>query len=294
MSITQSALVVAATQGEPSAPARRKPRRGRWHVVSYALLVLLILSFTVPLFYLVNTSLKSFEEYSVNPNGLVVDPQWANFPTAWEKGNFGTYFLNTLLYTVAGAGGVTLLALLIGFPLGRGYIRASRYWYGVLASFLFLPNAIVAQYQMLIGMGLYNTRVGYIIMLVVGVGIGPMLVAGFSQSVPRELDEAAAIDGVSYWRYLWSFALPLCRPALATVFLLSAVAIWNDIILGTILFADPAKWPIATGLNAFKGVNTTDWPLLAAATMIVAIPLIVLYVFVQRFLVNAVVGAIKG
>lgn len=262
--------------------------------MSYILLAVLILSFTVPLFYLVNTSLKSFQEYSVNPNGLVEDPQWSNFPEAWEKGNFGTYFLNTLLYTIAGAGGVTLLALLIGFPLGRGYIRASRYWYGVLASFLFLPNAIIAQYQMLIGIGLYNTRIGYIVMLVVGVGIGPMLIAGFVKSVPKELDEAAAIDGVSYWRYLWEFALPLCRPALATVFLLSAVAIWNDIILGTVLFADSSKWPIATGLNAFKGVNTTDWPLLAAATMIVGIPLVVLYIFVQRFLVNAVVGAIKG
>ena len=263
-------------------------------VGSYVLLVLLILSFVLPLFYLVNTSLKSFQEYSINPNGLVQDPQWANFPAAWEKGKFGTYFLNTLLYTFAGAGGVTLLSMLIGFPLGRGYISRPRIWYGVLASFLFLPSAIVAQYQLLIAMGLYNTRIGYIVILAIGVGIGPLLVAGFSQSVPREIDEAAAMDGASYGRYLWTFALPLMKPALATVFLLSAVAIWNDIILGTILFADPGLWPVATGLNAFKGVNTTDWPLLAAATIIVAIPLIALYVFVQRYLVNAVVGAIKG
>lgn len=270
----------------------RRPRRRQ--VGSYLLLTLLILAFTVPLLYLVNTALKSFTEYSRNPNGLVQDPQWSNFPEAWLQGQFGTYFFNTVLYTVAGAGGVTLLALLIGFPLGRNYIRHAKLWYVVLASFLFLPNAIVAQYQMLIAMGLYNTRVGYIIMLAIGVGIGPLLIAGYAQSVPKEIDEAAAIDGASYWRYLWTFAVPLCRPALATVFLLCAVAIWNDLILGTILFADATKWPIATGLNSFKGINMTNWPLLAAATMIVAIPLIVLYVFVQRYLVNAVVGAIKG
>lgn len=269
-------------------------RQRSYQIGSYILLGIVILTFTAPLLYLLNTSLKSLAEYQQNPNGLVQDPQWVNFPDAWQQGRFATYFLNTVLYTVVGAGGLTILSLLIGFPLGRGYIKRSRFWFGVLASFLFLPNAIVAQYQLLIAIDLYNTRTGYIIMCAIGVGIGPLLVAGFAQSVPREIDEAAAMDGAGYWRYLWTFAVPLCRPALATVFLLSAVAIWNDIILGTILFADPAKWPIATGLNAFKGMNVTNWPLLAAATIIVAIPLVALYVFVQRYLVNAVVGAIKG
>ncbi len=278
----------------PLTPGRAVRRQRRYRIGSYVLLGILILSFTVPLLYLANTSLKSFAEYTVNPNGLVRDPQWGNFIDAWVQGRFGTYLLNTLLYAVAGAGGVTLLALLIGFPLGRGYIRGAKFWYAVLASFLFLPNAIVAQYQLLIALGLYNTRPGYIIILALGVGIGPLLVAGYAQSVPKEIDEAAAMDGAGYWRYLWTFAVPLCRPALATVFLLSAVAIWNDIILGTILFADSSLWPIATGLNAFKGVNLTNWPLLAAATIIVAIPLIALYVFVQRYLVNAAAGAIKG
>lgn len=273
---------------------RMQRRQSRYRIGAYILMGLLVLSFTVPLLYLVNTALKSFEEYAANPNGLVQDPQWENFPAAWEQGRFGTYVMNTVLYSVVGAGGVTLLALLIGFPLGRGYIRGTKLWYAVLASFLFLPNAIVAQYQLLIGIGLYDTRLGYILILALGVGIGPLLMAGYAQSVPRELDEAAAMDGAGYWRYLWTFAVPLCRPALATVFLLSAVAIWNDIILGTILFASPDKWPIATGLNAFKGVNLTNWPLLAAATIIVAVPMIALYVFVQRHLVNSVAGAIKG
>ncbi|MGV9195310.1 carbohydrate ABC transporter permease [Microbacterium sp. MC2] len=277
-----------------AADDRMRRRQRRFQVGSYVLLSLLILSYTIPLLYLVNTALKSYAEYAVNPNGLVQDPQWANFPDAWQQGNFGTYLLNTLLYAITGAGGVTLLALMIGFPLGRGYIRGSKFWFGVLASFLFLPNAIVAQYQLLIGMNLYDTRVGYIVILALGVGIGPLLLAAYAQSIPREIDEAAAIDGAGYWRYLWTFAVPLCRPALATVFLLSAVAIWNDIILGTVLFADSSKWPIATGLNAFKGVNLTNWPLLAAATIIVAVPLIVLYLFVQRYLVNAVAGAVKG
>lgn len=275
-------------------PETAARQRTRYRVGSYILLGLVILTFAVPLLYLVNTSLKSFAEYQQNPNGLVQNPQWANFPAAWQEGRFTTYFLNTVLYTVVGACGLTLLSLLIGFPLGRGYIRSSRFWYGVLASFLFLPNAIVAQFQLLIAIDLYNTRVGYIIMLAIGVGIGPLLVAGYAQSVPREIDEAAAMDGAGYGRYLWTFAVPLCRPALATVFLLSAVAIWNDIILGTILFADASKWPIATGLNAFKGLNNTNWPLLAAATIIVAIPLVALYFFLQRYLVNAVVGAVKG
>jgi len=250
--------------------------------------------FLFPLLYLLNTALKSRAEFVANPVGLVSDPQWGNFATAWEKGDFGAYILNSVLYTAAGSAIGTLLTLVLAFPVARGYIRGAKYWSVVFVLVLFLPNALITQFQLLLRLGLYDTQLGYILLVGVGVGVGPLLLSGFVKSIPRELDEAAAMDGVGYWRYLFTFILPLARPALVTVFILQAVWIWNEIILATVLLADPTKFPVTVGLYAFKGTYGNQWPLLAAATFIVAAPLIVGYIFIQRYLVNGVVGAVKG
>jgi raffinose/stachyose/melibiose transport system permease protein len=274
--------------------SRRTVRIGRPPIGAYLCVVLLMAVFLLPLAYLANTALKSPQEYAVNPVGLVQAPQWANFPQAWQMGNFGNYIVNTMVYTVCGATIGTLVAVLMGFPVARGYIRGGRLWNALFVLMMFLPNALMTQFHLLIQLHLYNTQLGYILMLGVGVGVGPLLYRGFVMSLPRELDEAASVDGVGYWRYLTSFVIPLSRPALATVFILQAVWIWNEIILATILLADSTKWPIATGLNAFKGLYSNNWALLSAATLIVAAPLMVGYVFIQKYLVNGVVGAVKG
>ncbi|HEY0187745.1 MAG TPA: carbohydrate ABC transporter permease [Cellulomonas sp.] len=286
-----------STRTSPAAAPSRTPRALRrrhrpWG--AYLLVAILLVLFLFPLLYLVNTALKSNQEYVSNPVGLVQHLHWSNFVDAWNQGAFGSYILNTALYTLAGSAIGTLISLVMGFPVARGYIRGGRLWNALFVFVLFLPNALMTQFQLLLRLNLYDTRIGYILMVGVGVGIGPLLFTGFVRSLPRELDEAAAIDGIGYWRYLRSFVIPLAKPALATVFILQAVWIWNEIILATVLFADSSKWPIAAGLNAFKGTYSNQWTLLAAATLIVAAPLVVGYVFIQKYLVNGVVGSIKG
>ncbi|SNS67062.1 raffinose/stachyose/melibiose transport system permease protein [Micrococcales bacterium KH10] len=272
----------------------RKLSRKRRPVGAYFAVGFLMLMFVFPLLYLVNTALKSPQEYIANPVGIVSSPQWGNFAEAWQRGNFGDYILNTALYTIAGASIGTFIALVMGFPVSRGYIRGGKLWTALFVLVLFLPNALMTQFQLLLRLDLYNTRLGYILMVAVGVGIGPLLFSGFVKSIPKELDEAAALDGIGYWRYLFRFIFPLARPALATIFILQAVWIWNEIILATVLFSNSKLWPIATGLNAFKGTYSNNWTLLAAATLIVATPLIIGYIFIQKYLVNGVVGAVKG
>lgn len=272
----------------------RQHRSRRFPIGGYICLAIILLVFLLPLLYLLNTALKSNDEFIADPVGLVTDPQWGNFASAWEQGSFATYILNSVLYTVAGSAIGTLITLLLGFPVARGYIRGQKLWYALFVIVLFLPNALITQFQLLLRLGLYDTQLGYILMVGVGVGIGPLLFSGFVSSIPRELDEAAAMDGVGYWRYLFTFVLPLAKPALSTVFILQAVWIWNEIILATVLLADPEKFPVTVGLYAFKGQYTNQWPLLAAATFIVAAPLVVGYVFIQRYLVSGVLGAVKG
>ncbi len=292
MTATQERPTTAAPHRAPEQGRQRRTRRIPFGAYLCALVLLIV--FLFPLLYLLNTALKSQAEFVADPVGLVTDPQWGNFATAWNTGNFGAYILNSVLYTVAGSAIGTVLTLVLAFPVARGYVRGAKYWSVIFVLVLFLPNALITQFQLLLRLGLYDTQLGYILLVGVGVGVGPLLLSGFVKSIPRELDEAAAMDGVGYWRYLFGFILPLARPALVTVFILQAVWIWNEIILATVLLADPTKFPVTVGLYAFKGTYGNQWPLLAAATFIVAAPLIVGYIFIQRYLVNGVVGAIKG
>ena len=297
-----SLLGSATTQGldEPVEPGKPAPVAGRRRftagkAVQYGLMIVVLAIYLYPLVFLLNTALKSDTEFFSNPTGLVSAPDFGNFATAWTKGNFGAYVGNSVLYMFVAAGLGTVMSLMVGFPVARGYLRHPRIWNGLFAAMLFLPNTLVTLFQLALRLNLYDTRLGYILILASGVGVGPLLITGYLKSVPREIDEAAALDGVGYIRYLFSFLPALIKPVLATVFILQAIGCWNDIILATILLPDSAKFPVTLGLFAFKGTYTSQWSLLAAATIIVAAPLLVVYVFLQRFLVASVVGgAVKG
>jgi raffinose/stachyose/melibiose transport system permease protein len=272
--------------GTRVAGRRKRPSTGK--TVQYVLLVVVLLIYLAPLVYLVNTALKSNTEFFANPTGVVQAPDFGNFVTAWQRGGFGSALWNSVLYTFSAAALGTVMSLMVAFPVARGYVKHPRVWNGLFAAMLFLPNTLITVF-------LYDTELGYILVLASGVGIGPLLITGYLKSVPRELDEAAALDGAGYLRYLFGFLPALIKPVLATVFILQAIGCWNDIILATVLLPDQAKFPLTLGLFAFKGTYSSEWSLLAAATIIVAAPMLIVYVFLQRFLVAGVVGgAVKG
>ncbi len=272
-----------------------RTRASRTRVLSYVPVALIVLAYALPLVYLVNTALKSTEDFNRDPNGLTTTLEFGNFVTAWQSGNFGAFFLNSVLYTIAAAGLGTLASLFMAFPVSRGYVRHPKLWYAAFVVILFLPNSLITQFQLVLRIGLYDTPLGYILIMAAGVGIGPLLIAGYLKAVPTEFDEAVALDGGGYGRFLWTFVPPLIKPALTTVFILQAINVWNDILLATILLPSRQWSPITLGLFAFKGTYSNDWPLLACATMIVAAPLMLAYVLLQRFFIGgALDGAIKG
>lgn len=285
--------MIASTSAARQSRLRRHLTPTR--ISAYLLVAIVMVLYIFPLAFLLNTALKSNEAFFADPNGLVADPQWSNFPEAWTQGNFGAYLLNSIVYTGSAAAIGTFISLVIGFPVARGYLRHPKLWNVFFVVLLFLPNAIITQFQLLLRLDLYNTGIGYILIMAAAIGIGPLLMLGYAKSIPVELDEAAALDGIGYFRYLFTFVVPLARPALVTIFILQAIGVWNDIILATILLPDPSKSPITLGLYAFQGTYTSQWGLLAAATMLVAAPLVIAYVFLQKYLVGGVLGgAVKG
>lgn len=199
-----SVTPAGATPSLDNQDAGRRPRLTVLRVVSYIIMVLVVLVYLYPLAYLVNTSLKSDSEFVTNPNGLVHHPMFSNFGHAWRQGNFGSLVINSVLYTGVAAAVGTFMSLLIAFPVARGYLKHSKLWSGLFAAMMFLPNTLVTLFQMTLHLHLYNTRLGYMLILSSGVGVGPLLLVGYLSSIPREIDEAAAMDGAGYLRYVFT------------------------------------------------------------------------------------------
>lgn len=279
----------------PRAGRRAKPRTRTVRWAYYAAVIFIGAIYVVPLLYLANSALKSSPEFLSDPTGVTTSFAFGNFVEAWQTGGFGNFIANSIVYTLVGATIGTLLSVLMAFPIARGYVRWPRFWMAILVLSLFLPNAITAQFQLMLGLGLYDTRLGYLLLMIGTVGVGPLLIMTYLRGIPIELDEAAAMDGCSYFRYVSKFILPLTRPVLITVFTLQAIGIWNDIILATIYLTSPDQQPVTRGLFSFYGQYGNDSTLLAAGTLIVAAPLILLYVVLQKYIVaGAVEGAFKG
>jgi raffinose/stachyose/melibiose transport system permease protein len=202
--------------------------------------------------------------------------------------------LNSLVYTVAATSIFVLTSIFVAFPIARGLIKGAKGLLTLYVVALFLPPALIPQFQLILNLGLYNTRIGYIFLFVVN-PIGMIILVNYIKSIPKELDESAAVDGCGYFRFVWSVVLPLIRPAVATVTVLHAIGIWNEIILPTIYLTNQDYYPITRGLIVFEGQYGSDWPGLAAAVLMLMLPMLILFIVLQRFIIGGLTsGAVKG
>lgn len=283
---TQSTLVVEA----PS----------KWRLLaaskaaSYTILLAFAIVYVGPLFMLVAASLKSLPEFFKNPTGLPEDATLDNFSEAWELANFPSFMLNSFIYTVVATSAFVLMSIFVAFPIARGYVRGSGALLTLYVVALFLPPALIPQFQLILNLGLFNTRTGYIMLFLIN-PIGLIILVNYIKSIPIELDESAAVDGCGYVRFVFKILIPLIRPAIATVTVIHAIGIWNELILATIYLTNDDLYPITRGLIVFEGVYGSDWPKLAAAVLMLMTPMLVLFMFLQRYIISGLTaGAVKG
>ncbi len=271
---------------------RRKKRLKR--IASYTILFLFAAFYLGPLLILIFASLKSLPEFFRNPTGLPESFSLDNFTEAWELANFPRYLMNSLIYTSVATALFVIMSVFVAFPIARGYVRGAGAMLTLYVVALFLPPALIPQFQLILNLGLYNTRQGYILLFLIN-PIGLIILVNYVKSIPRELDESAAIDGCGYVRFVWSILIPLIRPAIATVTVIHAIGIWNELILATVYLTDEDLYPITRGLIVFEGVYGSDWPKLAAAVLMLMLPMLVLFMFLQRFIISGLTsGAVKG
>jgi raffinose/stachyose/melibiose transport system permease protein len=270
-------------------------RIGPATIGAYAILALLALIFLIPLGFVLCVSLMSSRQFALNAASFPDPIMWSNYPTAWVKGTFNTYFVNSLIYTFAVVAGTLIIATLAAFPIARGHLRGTNGFYILFLSGILLPAGIIPQFFILQQLGLYNTPLGYILLWCSRVALPIFVLTGFIKGIPTELDDAAAIDGCPYVRYVFQIIMPLLKPALSVVGLILAIRVWNDIIGPVIFLPSRDIKPISAGLLQFFAENAAEWTLIAAAIVITASPLLLLYLFAQRYIIAGMTsGALKG
>ncbi|MDM4762046.1 carbohydrate ABC transporter permease [Galbitalea sp. SE-J8] len=262
-------------------------------------LVLLAVSLLMlgPVVVMVGTSLKSNKEVLVNPIGLPRNPTLENYATSWVQGNFATLFANSIFLTVVSMAIATLLAALAAYAIARATSRVASWVYVVLAIGIFLPMqlALIPQFRLILTLGLFNSYVGVILVYVAScIPFGVFLMTAFMRQVPAEIVEAAVLDGCGYFTMFRRIFLPLARPAIVTFWILQGVQIWNDYLTPLLLMTDPGRRTLTTGVIAFKQQYLAQWGNIMAGVVIMSLPILVLFVFAQRYFIRGLyAGSVK-
>jgi raffinose/stachyose/melibiose transport system permease protein len=238
-----------------------------------------------------------------NPNGAATfgsfdGLHFGNFADAWRDGHFGTYLKSSVIVTAVVVAVAGVLSVLAGYAFGMMRFRGSQALFYVMLLGLMIPTEaiIVPLYYDFRDLGIVNTYWALILPQAgTSIAFGTFWMRAFFRTVPRSLVEAARIDGASSWFTLWRVVLPLARPAVLTMTVLLTMWTWNEFLLALVMVSDEGLRTAPLGLSFFQGRNQTDLTLLAAGAVIVAAPVVLLYVFLQRHFIRGMLsGAVKG
>ncbi len=280
----------------------KKLRREPVAVTVLCAVVLAVMSAVMifPLLLVLNVSFKTTEEFLQNPSGIFAFKPFGELFANYKEAFQTLDVLNRLLYTVAVTAGSALISCvvvtLVSYPLARNHFKGSNKMFGFILVSMFFPGSLVANIFLVQNLGLYNNPlVLFIFWGFGGLTVYIFMAIQFIKELPKDLDEAAFIDGCGYFRYIFGFVIRLIMPILSTIFILKFVGAWNDFLTPYIYLIEDRFMTISTGLFAFKGQFSSDWPGLSAATFTVALPVIVLYIFLQRYIIEGMAaGALKG
>lgn len=279
---------------KPAAILKRLP----WWIAA-AVLAIGALLWIYPFLWMVSASLK--DPLEVFAAGLDLIPEtaiWENYQRAWDDVGFGKYLLNTVIVTVVTVVLVVVRCAMAGYVLGRYGFRGKKIVLGVLIATLFVPTGytIIPVVDISQQLGLLNSLTGMIVALSGGAHVAAILLyAGYFRGLPKELEEAAVVDGAGFFSIFFRVMMPLANPVTATVTLLTFMATWNAFFLPLVFtFSRPDLRTLSVGMLAFVGENSVDWSGMAAAAVISLLPVVALFVFLQRYFVEGIAGAVKS
>lgn len=267
-------------------------------VLKYAALIVLAILFLIPIVFIAFTSLKSNADLMSHPiYSLPQKVHWDNFLKAWNQGRMSMYMKNTVIICLIKVPLGILIEALAAFALTR-----MNFKWGNSMFTLFLVGMMIPMQATLVPLNIFLNKTHLvstypgIILVYVGFGIpfGILILRGFFRTIPKELDEAALIDGCGDMGKFFRVIIPLAMPAIATLVIFDFMATWNEFLLAQIFITKDSMKTITTGLLAFRGEHMTDYTLLNAAVLISIIPIFAVYLTFQKYFVNGLAGSVKG
>ena len=268
----------------------------------YLVLMLFALLSLYPLLLIVSTSLKDPLDVTANPFALFSSFNPINFYDAWTLGGFGEYFWNTVVITAITVVGVVALSSLAGYGLARFQFPGNNIIFFAFILGLMIPffSVMIPLFYELQGMGLLGTEAAVILPAIAGasgfgVPLGVFLMRSFYMDLPEDLADAGRVDGAGEFQVFWRIMLPLSLPGVAVLAVLVFFMTWNNFVLALVYLQGSENQMLASGLYLFAGGRSAEYELLAAGSLIMTIPVLIVFLIFQRFFVRGLTsGALKG
>lgn len=272
-----------------------KKRRGLLYCVGricvYGMLVVGACMYLFPFLWMISTSLKAPTELMTHPPVFIPEtPLWSNYVDALNYFPFWRYLLNSVFLVVMTMIGSVLSSALVGYAFARLQWPGRDLWFGILISTMILPSAVtmIPQFILFKNIGWTNSYLPLIVPAFTGNAFNIFLLRQFFKTIPMQLSESAQIDGASELRIFAEIIVPLSKPALATVAVFSFMGSWND-FMGPLLYVnDKMAYTLSFGLRTFQMQSGTMWNLMMAASVVVAIPTLVLFFSCQKYFIEGV------
>ncbi|MDC7235417.1 MAG: carbohydrate ABC transporter permease [Spirochaetales bacterium] len=270
----------------------------RKHFIKYSIMTLAAMVFMYPVWLVFINSLKGDTEIYTNLFGLPNQFQFGNYADAWVNGKFGMYYMNSIVITTASVGFILIFSLLTAFALSRQDLIGKKFINTLLVIGITVPVqvSLMPLFVQIRNLGLYNTIFGVVLIFIAfRIAFATFIMTGFIEGIPRELEEAAMIDGATQYSLFTKIILPLSKSSITAVAIFNIVFVWNNFWFPLIFLSSQAKKTLPVGLLAFQGEETMAFGKLFAGIMILTLPVIVVYLLLQKQFVQGVTaGAVKG
>jgi multiple sugar transport system permease protein len=298
MSTADATQPVAVAKPQARERARKRPRQGQ-HPLIWVAVVAIIIFCLLPFYWLINTSLKTGADLS-GSDLLPPNPSLKNYESIFKNSDFTNGLKNSAIVSLS----VTALALLFGsfaaYALARLKIRGKFLILGIVLSVTTFPGIAIAAplFKLWTDIGIYNTRIGLIIpYLTFALPLAIYILVSFFREIPKDLEEAALVDGATHFQAFRKVVVPLAAPGLATAGILTFIFAWNEFLLAITLTSSQSARTVPAAIAFFTGSTQFEQPLgtISAASVTISIPLIILVLlFQKRIVAGLTAGAVKG
>lgn len=273
-------------------------RKDRVSLASEIILLLVALLFLYPILYLVLASFKAPGQF-YDPLAWPHSLYWGHYEKAFEKVNVWSGFMNTFAISAGSIGLIIVVSSMAGYVIARMPHRFFQFLFYFFISGMVIPlqTGMIPIFKMGVSLHLIDTRSFMILLYTAGaIPMATFMYAGFTKSVPREIEESASLDGYGRFRTYWFIIFPLLLPATGTLIMLNIYGIWNDLFGPLLYLKDPAKMTLMAQVVQFKANNQSiDYGPIFALCVMATLPLIVLFLFTQKYMMRGlIVGAVKG